>query len=105
MPGPVRAYSFVGGWQESEYERVMRQAKESLERYFVERLSFVPLSLRECIYFATYSVPSELIPATDIEILNPETMVRDKRIDVCISYRPDIRRGACAYGQFPRVMA
>ena len=73
IPEPRRAYSFVGGWRETERERIMREAREVVERYFQERLSR----------------PIVVPPGVNVEcISSPDELLRDKRLTVRVTVQP-----------------
>ncbi len=70
LPEPVRAYSFVGGWRESEYERVMRAAHEAIRRAIMGNVFVMP-------------------PSVEIECIgSPEELMREKRLTMRVKICP-----------------
>lgn len=73
VPEPRRVYSFVGGWHETERERIMREVREVAERYVRERLSR----------------PIVIPRGVNVECIgSPFEILKDKRLTMRVTIQP-----------------
>lgn len=73
LPEPRRVYSFLDGWRETERERIMRDVREVVERYFQERLSR----------------PIVIPRGVNVECIgSPNEILKDKRLTMRVTVQP-----------------